>query len=169
MNENLPILLLKKLILLPNQEIRLEINNEVSKVAIDDAIKNYSSNILVISPINLLEEKLDLSDLPKIGVIGKIKTKIKLPNENYRIIIKGLNRVKVLEYFQNEKGILKSLVKRIYIKRQNEVKETALLRKLKELIQEYMLTNSESGNLLTSTIDNVVDLDLDGDEKCIYT
>lgn len=159
MNENLPILLLKKLILLPNQEIRLEINNDVSKSSIDDSVNNYSNNILVISPINLLEEKPEISDLPNIGVIGKIKTKIKLPNGNYRIIIKGLNRVKVIDYYQNDKGILKSNVKRIYINHKDEVKETALLRKLKDLINNYMLTNNESSNLITSTIENENDLD----------
>ena len=160
MNENLPILLLKKLILLPNQEIRLEINNDVSKSAIDDSVNNYSNNILVISPINLLEEKPEISDLPNIGVIGKIKTKIKLPNGNYRIIIKGINRVKVIDYYQNDKGILKSNVKRIYINHKDEVKETALLRKLKDLINNYMLTNNESSNLITSTIENETDLDI---------
>ena len=160
MKENLPILLLKKLILLPNQEIRLEINNDVSKTAIDDAVKNYNSNILVISPINLLEEKPTTTDLPKVGVIGKIKTKIKLPNGNYRIIIKGINRVQVLEYFQTNNGILKSTVKRLYIKTYDEVKETALSRKLKELINEYILINSESSNVITSSIENVTDLDM---------
>lgn len=160
MKENLPILLLKKLILLPNQEIRLEINNDVSKTAIDDAIKNYNSNMLVISPLNLLEEKPNINDLPKVGVIGKIKTKIKLPNNNYRIIIKGLNRVQVLEYFQNNTGILKSSVKRLYINIKDEVKETALLRKLKELTNEYILVNSESSNVITSSIENIVDLDI---------
>ncbi len=159
MKENLPILLLKKLILLPNQEIRLEINNDVSKTAIDDAVKNFNSNILVISPINLLEEKPTTTDLPKVGVIGKIKTKIKLPNGNYRIIIKGINRVQVLEYFQTNNGILKSTVKRLYIKTYDEVKETALSRKLKELINEYILINSESSNVITSSIENVTDLD----------
>jgi len=160
MKESLPILLLKKLILLPNQEIRLEINNDVSKSAIDDALKNNNSNILVISPINLLEEKPSTNDLPKIGVIGKIKTKIKLPNDNYRIIIKGLNRVQVLEYFQNKESILKSIVKRLYIKHSNEVKETALLRKLKELINEYILINPESSNVISNDIEHVNDLDL---------
>ena len=160
MKENLPILLLKKLILLPNQEIRLEINNDVSKTAIDDAVKNFNSNILVISPINLLEEKPTTTDLPKVGVIGKIKTKIKLPNGNYRIIIKGINRVQVLEYFQTNNGILKSTVKRLYIKTYDEVKETALSRKLKELINEYILINRESSNVITSSIENVTDLDM---------
>lgn len=160
MKENLPILLLKKLVLFPNQEIRLEINNDVSKSGIDDAIKNYNSNILVISPINLLEEKLCTKDLPKIGVIGKIKTKVKLPNNNYRIIIKGLNRVQVLEYFQNNNGTLKSEVKRLYVNNKDEILETALVRKLKELISEYMLVNSEASNLISSTIETVTDLDL---------
>ena len=160
MKENLSILLLKKLVLLPNQEIRLEITNNVSKNAIDDAIKNYNSNILVISPINLLEEKPSTNDLPKVGVIGKIKTKIKLPNNNYRIIIKGLNRVQVIEYFQTNNSILKSTIKRLYVKHNNEVKETALARKLKELIEKYILVNSESSNLITSSIENVNDLDI---------
>jgi len=159
MKENLPILLLKKLVLLPNQEIRLEINNDVSKSAIDDAMMNNNSNILVISPINLLEEKPSTSDLPKVGVIGKIKTKVKLPNNNYRIIIKGLNRVQVLEYLNN-KGILRSIVKRLYIKGNNEVRETALLRKLKELINEYILINPESSNVILSSIENESDLDI---------
>ena len=66
MNENLPILLLKKLILLPNQEIRLEINNEVSKIAIDDAIKNYSSNKYALpkilsSPVELILTKFSFT------------------------------------------------------------------------------------------------------------
>ena len=158
MNDNLPILLLKKLILLPNQEIRLEINNDVSKNAIDESINLYSSNILVISPINLLEEKPSTSDLPNVGIIGKIKTKIKLPNGNYRIIIKGLNRVKIEEYYQNDKGVLKSIVKRIYIKKSDDIKETALVRKLKELIEEYILVNND--NLIMNAIDTISDLDI---------
>ena len=160
MKESLSILLLKKLVLLPNQEIRLEINNDVSKSSIDDAIKNYNSNILVISPINLIEEKPNTNDLPNVGVIGKIKTKIKLPNGNYRIIIMGLNRVKVLEYFQTNSGLLKSSVKRLYVKNIDEVRETALSRKLKDLINEYILVNSESSNIITSSIEGVSDLDL---------
>ena len=158
MKENLPILLLKKLILLPNQEVRLEINNDISKLAIEDSLNNFNSNILVISPINVLEEKPSASDLPNVGVIGKIKTKIKLPNGNFRIIIKGLNRVKVLEYFQNDK-MLKCSIKRLYINNGNEVEELAYLRKLKELVNDYIMLNSESDNMISSTIENVNDLD----------
>lgn len=45
-------------------------------------------------PLNLLEEKPDTSDLPRIGVVGKINSVIDLPNGNERVIITGLYRVK---------------------------------------------------------------------------
>ena len=107
MKESLPILLLKKLVLLPNQEVRLEINNDVSKSSIDNSIESNNSNILVISPLNVLEEHPSIKDLPKVGVIGKIKTKIKLPNGDYRIIIKGNMNLQANE-------ILNKCLKKVY-------------------------------------------------------
>ena len=41
---------------------------------------------MVVCPLNSLEEKPDISDLPRIGVVGKIKNVIELPNGNKRII-----------------------------------------------------------------------------------
>ena len=43
MNEMLPILMLKKIVLLPHEEVRLEINNDISKGALDDSCKNHNS------------------------------------------------------------------------------------------------------------------------------
>lgn len=160
MQEMIPILLLKKIVLLPHEEVRLEINNEISKHAIDDACKNNGNKILVISPINTLEENPSASDLPNVGVIGKIKTKIKLPNGNYRIAITGLNRVKVIKYVtDNNTSILKSLVKRLYVANNNEVEETALYRKLMELLEKYINLVPEAGNSIMSLVNEIDDLD----------
>ena len=46
MLENLPVLLLKKLVLLPYQEVRLELNVELSKKVIDQA-ENFCNNKLL--------------------------------------------------------------------------------------------------------------------------
>ena len=48
----------------------------------------------------------------------------------------------------------------MYVNNKDEILETALVRKLKELISEYMLVNSEASNLISSTIETVTDLDL---------
>ena len=160
MNEMLPILMLKKIVLLPHEEVRLEINNDISKGALDDSCKNHNNKILVISPINTLEENPSASDLPNVGVIGKIKTKIKLPNGNYRIAITGLNRVQVIKYI-TDKGTntLKSLVKRIYVDNGDEVEDTALYRKLMDLLDEYINLSPEAGNSIISLVQEIDDLD----------
>lgn len=160
MQEMLPILMLKKIVLLPHEEVRLEINNDISKVALDDACKNHNNKILVISPQNLLEENPSPSDLPNVGVIGKIKTKIKLPNGNYRIAITGLNRVQVLKYVtDNDTNTLKSLVKRIYVNNSNVVEDTALYRKLMELLEDYINISPEASNSIMSLVSTIDDLD----------
>ena len=82
MLETLPVLLLKKLVLLPYQEVRLELNVELSKKVIDQAENFYNNKLLVICPSDTLEASPSASDLPNIGVLSRIKKlfEIKLTN-----------------------------------------------------------------------------------------
>ena len=54
MDKNLPVLLLKKLSLLPFQEVRLELSNELSQKIIDLANIEYDKKVVVILPNNLI-------------------------------------------------------------------------------------------------------------------
>ena len=83
---NLPVMLLKGIVLLPYQDVRLDLNSSVSSKVIDLAIKKYNGNILIVCPVNPYEEAPDITDLPNVGVIGKIKNKMELPNGNIRIV-----------------------------------------------------------------------------------
>ena len=162
MRENLPVLLLRKIVLLPYQEVRLELNNDMSKRLIDLAIESYSNKILVICPNNGLEKTPTENDLPKLGVITKIKSRIELPNGNYRINLSGLNRVLIYNYENDpeEDNILISTVKRIYIDNSNESEEAALLRTLKAQVKRFISINPESDNSIMSAIDTISDLDM---------
>ena len=162
MRENLPVLLLRKIVLLPYQEVRLELNNEMSKRLIDLAVESYSSKILVICPPNGLEKSPTEKDLPKLGVLTKIKSRIELPNGNYRINLSGLNRVLIYNYQNDplEESILISNVKRIYIDNANESEEAALLRTLKSQVKRFISVNPESDNSIISAIDTITDLDM---------
>ena len=162
MLENLPVLLLKKLVLLPYQEVRLELNIELSKEIIDCSISSYNSKLLIICPNNTLESSPTAQDLPNIGVIAKIKSKIELPNGNYRVIISGINRVLVKNYknlYANSE-ILEAKVKRTYIDNSDKTEEAALLRALKTSIDEYMKQNPQASNSVINTIATIDDLDM---------
>ena len=84
--------------MLPFQDIRIEIKNEISKKVVEISRLYHDSEVLVVCPLNSLEVNPDTSDLPKIGVVGKIKSNIDLPNGNIRLIISGLYRVNILDY-----------------------------------------------------------------------
>ena len=94
---NLPVMLLKGIVLLPYQDVKLDLSSDISAKVIDVAINKYDSNILVICPVNPYEEAPDISDLPNVGVIGKIINKLELPNSiNIEIINQKPERIKKL-------------------------------------------------------------------------
>ena len=161
MDKNLPVLLLKKLSLLPTQEVRIELNNELSKKIVDLSINKFEGKLIVILPMNSLEESPTVYDLPKIGVLALIKSSVALPNKNYRVIIKGLNRIKINGYsnYSGDKSILISNIKRIYLDSGEDVAKIALKKKLLSLLREYISSNPEVSNSILSKVsmDNKLD------------
>ena len=72
---NLPVILLKNLVLLPYQDIRIEIKNEISKKVVEISRLYHDGEVLVVCPLNSLEENPDTSDLPRVGV-GDVNRKV---------------------------------------------------------------------------------------------
>jgi hypothetical protein len=62
---NLPVILLKGIILLPNNEIRLEFDNDESKNIIYVSEMFHDNKLLVVSTLNLTTSKPEIDKLPK--------------------------------------------------------------------------------------------------------
>lgn len=161
MINNLPVILLKDLILLPFQEVRLDLNNKISRQVIDISSKDFNGHILVVCPIDQMEENPAVTDLPYVGVVGRIKSKIELPNGNFRIGITGLERVKVLNYYnkKNEEDILYSEIMKIELPKFNETEETVRYRKLMEMLKKYIKKSPNISNSILSILKNIKSLD----------
>ena len=159
--ESLPVILLKGLCLLPFQEVKLDLNNNISKKVISVSKDYYDSNLLIVSPINTLEENPDVSDLPLVGVVGKIKSKIELSSGSTRVIIEGIRRVEILEYayYKKDHNILESYITDINYNEKKTIESIALTRKLKGLVSEYIDTNHYVSNSIISLIKELDDLD----------
>ena len=72
MKSNLPVILLKNLVMLPYQEIRVELKNEISKKVTEISKLYHDSEVLVVCPLDPLEENPDTTDLPKVPFLLKI-------------------------------------------------------------------------------------------------
>ena len=160
MKENIPVLLLKKLTILPSQEVRIELSNELSKNVIDISTIEFSNKVLIVLPSNTLEESPTITDLPKSGVLTVINSKIVLPNNNYRVVLKGLNRVKINNYhsYFNNKGVLIGNVKMLYVDKGETLEEVALKKKLIALVSTYIKINPEIDNSIINKINNTTSL-----------
>ncbi len=160
MKNNLPVMLLKRIVLLPFQDVRLDLSNDISSRVINLAMNKHNGEILIVCPTDPYEESPDVSDLPAVGIVGKIKSKIELQTGNLRIVVSGVKRVKILEYINEiaDGDILKAHTMDIEIPNYDEVELTTLRRKIFELLNDYIECSSKISNSVLSSINDLTDL-----------
>ncbi len=158
MNNYLPVMLLKDLIILPNQEIKVETRKDDFLITISN--KHHNGNLLLVCPLDRLEEEPSISDLPSIGVVGIIKNVIDLPNGNIRLTILGTTRVKIDKYnrLEDNKNILMGITTSIVDNKTDIVSETALKRKLIKTLTTYINISHTISNSVLSQITQINDL-----------
>ena len=154
---NLPVLLLRGIVLLPNNEIRLEFDNSVSKNIIDVSELFHDGNILVVSNPDLIEEQPDLRNLPKIGVIAKINNKIELPNGKTRVIITGIRRARVHEFLNTNKNfdIMESIVSNIETSKLEQIEENILIQKVSRELEKFIKNVPTMSNSVLGVISHM--------------
>ena len=147
----LPVLILKSLILLPKNELRLEIDDVGAKTAINCASTN-DDKLFVVTQINPLEESPDFSDMPSVGVIAEISSKLELPNGKTRILLKGLVRGICYQYDKNE--FIDGLVSPISEEAIEPELNIAISKKLKKEIDSYIKLVPTISNSVIAQIDD---------------
>lgn len=146
---NLPILFLHDLILFPYNELRIEFNLDKDKKIIELSESIHDGNILLVNNMDFLEESPNLRELPKIAILAKIKSKLVLPNKNIRLVIVGIDRVEVLNYFEDDNKIVEAFVIPTKDYDYNELEATALKRVLFKNLDEFIeISPNMSNNVL---------------------
>lgn len=153
MSKDISLILMRNLVIFPNQEVKIDFKSEISKKIIEQACNEDASLVLVVAPLN------DKNTLPKVGVVAKVKSKIQLTNNNLRVNFRGIKRVVVEKYYnKNSKDILNAKIMDIEIPKLNSTQEMALKRKLIDLLKEYINRSPEISNAIISSLENTRDL-----------
>lgn len=157
---NLPVILLKGIILLPNNDLRLEFENNESKNILDASEFFHDNKVLVVGQIDVLEETNLLADLPKIGVVARINHKMELPNGNVRVTLNGLSRAYVHEYLNINKRFdsLESIVSEVVETSPDVTEEPIILRKIYHEFEKHIKTVPYITNSILSNLNNVKSL-----------
>ena len=151
---NLPILYLRDVVLLPFNDTRLEFSNDIDKKILNIAESNYDGYVLLINLNDPLEEDPDYNTLPNIGILGKIKSKIDLPNGITRVVMTGIDRVEIVSV-TNSNDILSAFVVSTKEYDYNEVEASALRRVLYRKLDEYIDISPYMSNTVIGRITEV--------------
>ena len=157
MKFNLPVIVLKGTIILPEAEIKLEFEDEVSKNIIEESELFHDNNLLIVTQ-NGIDENIIINELPNIGTIAHITRKLELPNGKVRIVLKGVKRAQVIEYLNISKDSLESIVSSIRSEYIDEETNKGLLRKLNVELENYINKVPYMSNSLLSLISDTTDL-----------
>ena len=152
---NLPILYLRDVVLLPFNDIRLEFSNDIDKKILNIAESNYDGYVLLINLNDPLEEEPDYNTLPDIGILGKIKSKIDLPNGITRVVMTGIDRVEIVSINNNNNDFLSAFVISTKEYDYNEVEASALRRVLYRKLDEYIDISPYMSNTVIGRITDV--------------
>ena len=139
----LPVIIFKGEILLPNCEVRIDIKSDIDKNLIKNAEEKHNGEILIVSPIDPLEETIDYNNLPNIATVGKIKINVAINESATRIVIEGVKRVSVEKYYKEDTFLManirpttqfafspkdeKALIRKIYVDLDNYLSKAPYL------------------------------------------
>ena len=150
---NLPVLILDDTVVFPSCEIKLEIEDSITKKILTLSESYFNSHLLVIFKD---KKNVSLDDLPKIGVISQIKLKLDMPNGMVKLTLKGISRGRVDKYHLVD-GMYDANVLDI----DNNISPAQSLansRTLKKLFTEYIDNKKSLGNSIVAKIDEINDV-----------
>ena len=148
------ILVIKNMIIFPNNNLRLEFDNNDDKKEIELFDKIKDNLIIFVNPIN--DDNISLTALPKYGVLCEIKLKMNVPNSKTRIIIEGLDRVEISSIVE-ENEYFKANYKIINFK-EDTTENKYYYKFLIKQLENYIAKVPYMGNAILSQLDDVKSL-----------
>lgn len=139
----LPVLPLRGLVLYPKMVLHFDVSREISKSALNEAM-NSNREVFVVCQKDIAVTKPEPDDLFAVGVVGKIKQVMKLPNSKLqRVVVEGGKRAVISGIIMNDGENLAAEVSEIEPMKStgfSKSYELALIRQGKDAFEEYAST-----------------------------
>ncbi|MEZ3446051.1 MAG: endopeptidase La [Lachnospiraceae bacterium] len=135
----LPLVALRGLTVVPDMIIHFDLNREMSKKAIEQAL-NDTQQVLLVPQIDPEEEKPDIDGLYKVCTLANIRQVTKLPNSIDRVMVEAVARVRMMGLDDNDGQYYSALYEKIDNDESDleQSEEEALRRTLREVFDTYV-------------------------------
>ena len=133
----LPTLALRGLTVFPNMMLHFDVARAASIRALDEAMTG-GTPIFLVTQKDLMVEEPKQNDLYTVGTICNVRQILRLPGDNVRVMVDGINRGRIVEVTQTEPCLFAN-VEEISVPEHthNTAKEEALVRQVYDLFETY--------------------------------
>lgn len=152
--QQLPVIILRDLVLLPNNELRLEIDNKLGSQIVKALELINENKVFVVTKADPLEETTELKDMPSIGTLAQISSKLELPNKKMRIVLKGISRAVCYGYSYTFSKVIQGDISTISDDEVELELNIAIGRKLKKELDSYIKMVPTISNSVIARIDS---------------
>jgi ATP-dependent Lon protease len=138
---NVPLIPLRGLSILPYEVIHFDVGREKSIRALEEAMMN-DQLIFLVSQKDVRVEKPKAEDLYEYGVVCRVKQMLKLPGDAIRVLVEGKHRGKI-EAFVSDEPYFEVDIKEYFndfVEKNNELE--ALMRSILDTFEKYVSVNS---------------------------
>ncbi|WP_071460289.1 endopeptidase La [Bacillus massilinigeriensis] len=152
-----PLLPLRGLLVYPTMVLHLDVGREKSVQALEKAmVENHLIFLTTQKDISIDEPAEE--DLYTMGTLTKVKQMLKLPNGTIRVLVEGLKRAEIIEFYEDEENYSASL--RTHEDRETkDVEDEALMRTMLEYFEQYIKLSKK---VTTETYATVTDIEEPG-------
>ncbi|ALG48953.1 ATP-dependent protease La Type I [Clostridium perfringens] len=149
----LPLIPLRSLTVFPNMVIYFDVGREKSIEAVEKAMAG-DQKIFLAAQKDIEIDNPSEDDIFNIGTICEIKQIVKMPKNTIRVLVEGIERAKMDEFFDKEE-LLEASIEKIDIDNEIDHELEALSRKLKDDFFEFLDITASSGINGVDLFDNL--------------
>ena len=149
----LPLIPLRGLTVFPNMVIYFDVGREKSIEAVEKAMAG-DQKIFLAAQKDIEIDNPSEDDIFNIGTICEIKQIVKMPKNTIRVLVEGIERAKMDEFFDKEE-LLEASIEKIDIDNEIDQELEALSRKLKDDFFEFLDITASSGINGVDLFDNL--------------
>ena len=150
-----PVVPLRDVVIFPSMATAILVGRQPSVNAVERAIET-DKILLVITQQNPSDNEPDADELHRVGTIVRIGLFFRLPDGTIKLMLEGLNRVRVLEYVEMDNYLAARVQAIETVDRQTREVE-ALARRVEQLFTDYVRMNSRVPNEILLSMQSIDD------------
>ena len=157
MNKIMPMVALRDVIVFPHMALHFEAGRDKSVAAVEEAMQEEQIVFLAAQKDKEIDDPKP-EDIYEIGTVSRIKQILKLPGNVVRVLVKGMYRARIVQYFDMEKR-LEVEVQELSLPEENaeDPKHLALKRMVLDTFEQLSEISPKVSSEILTSVNSVSD------------